>query len=253
MESDSSDRHYTAGDVGRVTGLTYRQLNDWGGRGAMPDDSERRAAWRRFTPREIFSLLVCAELRKNFGVSVERLRWVQEFMLQEDADHYAAAIGLMATLGVEVWLMTDFEDTFVMDSELEFADMWEHRYFGGPTRFFAFLQVSPLVNRMLATLKEPVQLDSRGRGWEIAHEARNQFSVRTPEELAVLQMVRSGRYESVEIVLKDGTIKRIKTTEHPDAYTRVADLLGKNEYQTITITEHAGRVVAIRQEISVKP
>jgi hypothetical protein len=61
----------------------------------------------------------------------------------------------MGVLGVGVWVMTDFEDTFVMDSELEFRGMWQAGYFGSSNdRAFAFVNVTPLVNKMLSALKE---------------------------------------------------------------------------------------------------
>ena len=54
---------------------------------------------------------VCNEIRKRFGVPVERLTFVRNFMLQPKADHFREAAELMATLGVGVYLLTDLEDT----------------------------------------------------------------------------------------------------------------------------------------------
>ena len=108
------ERVFSARDVQRASGLTARQLNDWDERGALPHDREGEIGWRRFSIREMFVLVVCAELRSKFGVSVERVKHVQKFMLQDGADHFAAAIRLMGVLGVALWLLTDFEGTFVM-------------------------------------------------------------------------------------------------------------------------------------------
>ena len=49
-------------------------------------------------------------------------------MMQEGADHLAAAIRLMAH-GLHVFLLTDLKETFVMDSDLEFRDYMELGYF----------------------------------------------------------------------------------------------------------------------------
>ena len=78
-------------------GLSYRQLNEWDGKGALPNTGREERKWRRFTPREVFVILVCAELRKNLGIPLESIKYVQEFMLQEKANHFDAAVWLMVT------------------------------------------------------------------------------------------------------------------------------------------------------------
>ena len=72
--------------------------------------------------------LICNEIRRLYGTPVERLRFVRSFMMQEGADHLAAAIRLMAH-GLHVFLLTDLKETFVMDSDLEFRDYMELGYF----------------------------------------------------------------------------------------------------------------------------
>lgn len=253
MADADDDRVYSSGEVRDVSGLSYRQLNDWETRGAMPPNPDRDAAWRRFSYREVFALTVCAELRSRFGVSVERLKFVQQFMLQDGADHLTAAVDLMNTLGVGVWLMTDFESVFDMDSELAFADYWKRGYFGGPIPAFAFLKLNPVVNRILATLPDPVHLPDHGAGYDMVRALRQQFGVRSAEEFTALDMIRSGDFDKIEIVLKDGTIDRIKTTSHPDVKVRVAELLQQHKYQKITITQREGQVMTIEQEATTKP
>ena len=52
-----------ASDVRENAGLSYRQLNDWESRGALPEDDDRGAGWRNYTPREVFVVMVMSELR----------------------------------------------------------------------------------------------------------------------------------------------------------------------------------------------
>jgi hypothetical protein len=112
--------------------------------------------------------MVCTEIRRQYGTPVRQLKWVQNFMLKEGANHFEAAVKLMDLLGVGVWLCTDLEETFVLDSELEIIDMWEHGYFGaGCEKAFVFLPINPLVNRLLSCLKEPIELEAHGKGYEI--------------------------------------------------------------------------------------
>ncbi|MFN8022113.1 MAG: MerR family transcriptional regulator [Acidimicrobiales bacterium] len=244
---------FTAGDVGRATGLSYRQINDWDSRGLLPSETERESSWRRFSPRDIFTLMVLAELRREFNASNEGLRFVRNSMTQEGANHLQAAAELMVILGVEVWLMTDFKETFVMDSELEFTDLWAHGFFGGPTNAFAFVKVSPLVNRLFATLKEPLFLPSHGAGRKLMADIHRASTAQSQEELRILRELRDPDVVSLEILMKDGSIERINRLTRPDPTESLRDLLRAADYQKITIHRKDGRTVAVQREESIKP
>jgi hypothetical protein len=248
-------RDFTAREVREAAGLSYRQLNDWEDRGAVQTDSGRGRGWRRFSPREVFVLMVCAEIRRRFGVPVERLNFVREFMLKDGANHLHASAKLMAQLGVGVWLLTDLQKTFVLDSELEFLDLMENGYFGGDhDRAFIWIKVNPLVNKLLSCVKEPVHLPAHGRGYEILHQLRTMFETRTPEEHEVLQLIRSGDYDRVEVVMKGDEIRTIRTDRHfskPDQQDLV-NLIQQHDYQTIRVTTRDGRIVSIDQTVPMK-
>lgn len=251
-EGDTNDG-FTASEVQQVAGLSYRQLNDWESRGALPQQLDRGSKWRRFTPRQVFSVLVCAEIRKQFGTPVERLGWLQEFMLQDGANHLAASVELMAKLGVNVWLVTDLEKTFILDSELEFVDLVTHGFLSGESNAgYIWLRVNPLVNRILSTLKEPIRLDNHGRGYEILREMRSMFGVNSPDEYRVLQHIRSGDFESVEIVMKNGKVRTIRTTKNHKSTESINELLRSKDYQKLTLVTKAGEVVSIQQQATEK-
>lgn len=254
MPDPDDETLHTAGDVRRVTGMSYRQLNDWDERGALPTKPDRDANWRRFTPSQVFVVLVSAELRKRFGVPVERLKFVQEMMLQPGADHFRASVRLMLLLEVEVWLMTDFEKTFIVDSELEFTDLWAHGFFGAGLDSAAFLRLSPLVNRVLSARKEPFQISTEGRrGAALFHAATAANATQTNEEREILQLIRSGDFAKIEVVLRDGNVDRIRTTTHPDVESHIAELLKQHDFQTLQITTRDGQVVSIEQQAVKKP
>jgi hypothetical protein len=255
MPPGLDDREYSSRDVQEAAGLTARQQNDWDGRGLLPHAREGVEGWRRFTPREIFVLMVCSEIRRQFGTPVERLKYVQDFMLQDGANHFEAAVELMDFLGVGVWLLTDFESTFIMDSELEFIDLWQLGFFGAgieQPKAFALLPINPLVNRLLSCLKDPVQLEAHGRGYEIMRSARAMNQVRTREEAMVLEMIRSKKFVRVEVESPDGNVATIRTTTRPDPATRLDELLDE-PYQRLSVVTKEGKVVSIEQEVTTKP
>lgn len=250
----ASERVFSARDVQRASGLTARQLNDWDERGALPHDREGETGWRRFSIREIFVLMVCAELRSKFGVSVERVKFVQKLMLQDDADHFASAVQLMEILGVGVWLLTDFEHTFIMDSELELGELWSMGLFGtDKPAAFALLKMNPLVNRLLACMKEPEYLPTHGRGYDIMHDIRYNLGGYSPEELEAIQLIRSGDYESVEIVAPNGKIETLYATARVDPSVDLNQIRREHPFQTLTVKMKNGKTVSVTQQTVFKP
>jgi hypothetical protein len=59
---------FTACDVYRTAGLSYRQLNNWDLKGVLPNSRRKEAGWRTFSYREVFAIFVCSEIRTRFGV-----------------------------------------------------------------------------------------------------------------------------------------------------------------------------------------
>jgi hypothetical protein len=249
----TSDRVYSARDVQDVAGLSYRQINDWDSRGILPSSQEGDGAWRRFSPRDIFVLLVVNELHTKFGIPLQRLQFVREFMLQPGADHLRAAVDMMAMLGIGVWLLTDLESTFIMHSELEFLDLMKHQYFGGERdASYVFVKVNPLVNRILGALDEPMQLRSHGRGYEIVKELRERFGVRSAAEYRILQAIRSGDFRKVEVTMSDGAVATMRTTADRPTTSSIEDLLRDGDYQRLTLTQRNGSVVVVEQQLTEK-
>jgi hypothetical protein len=174
-------------------------------------------------------------------------------MLEEGANHFEAAVMLMANLGVGVWLCTDLETFFVMDSELEFIDLWEHGVFGADSeRAMILLPINPLANRLLSCLKEPIELEPHGQGYEILREMQAMHKARNPEELFILDLIRSKEVEKVEVVSPDGEIKTIRATNKVAPTTRLSALLDE-PYQRLTVTKRGGKIVNIEQEVTTKP
>jgi hypothetical protein len=245
------DQPFSAGDVRRVTGLSSRQLNDWDQRGVLPHARTGGAGWRKFSPRQLFALLVAAEVRKQFGVPVERLKWMTDFMMAEGANHLQVATEMIALLGVNVWIATDLEDTFVMDSDLEMQDLFGS---GGFSRVkgLVFIRVNPLVDRFLGGGGEAIRLPLHGRGYELLAQMAA-ASVLSPSERHVLGLIRSGEYESIEVILRDGDIKRIKRSKPLDVAAKVQDLIQSEDFQSLRIHVRDGQVVSLEQQVTEKP
>ncbi len=62
--------------------------------------------------------------------------------------------------------------------------------------------------------------------------------------------IKLGDWESIEIVGKDGQIDRIEKTVNYDPAESVIDILKKNKYQDITISQADGKVYKIKSNIA---
>jgi hypothetical protein len=152
---DADDRIFTAREAREIAGLSYRQLNDWEAKGSAPFDSSRGAKWRRFSPAEMFALLVCSELRQRFGLPVEQLRFVQETLLDRHKSYFDAAAELVLSDDVAVWLITDGVGLFIFDSEPNIVDLVKDGFLdGNDESAHLWIRVSPLLKRVLDRLND---------------------------------------------------------------------------------------------------
>ncbi len=251
------EARFTAKDANELAGLSYRQLNDWEAKGAAPADRDGEGGWRKFSPKQIFALMVCNEIRRLYGTPLEKLRFVSRFMMQDEANHLAAAIRLMKH-GLHVFLLTDLEETFVMDSDLEFADYMRHGYFRvEETRPYIFLRLNEVVNRLLAATTEPAPLKPHGGAYRVKNSVDAAITVHTAAEFELLQAVRSGRFDRVEVKLKGGLIRSLDAEGDIESgdlglEDEAVTVARKGEFENITIKARDGQIVNARRTVPRK-
>jgi len=247
----------TAKDARELAGLSYRQLNDWDERGALPGERSKENGWRRFTPKQLFALMVAKEIRDSYGVPVEKLRFVTDFMMQEGHDHLAAAIRLMEH-GLNVFLLTDLEETFLMDSDLEFTDLMEYGWFRAQySRPFIFIRVNELVNRLLPATTQRREIHASEQLYRARAEFDAGLRVHTIAERDLLQAIRGGDTKQIEVGVNDGEIKSINTevnVELEDLVVSkgVVSVEQKQDFEDLTISTRDGKIVKARRNLPRK-
>jgi DNA-binding transcriptional MerR regulator len=250
--TDRFDRTYTARDVHEMAGLSYRQLNVWAARGVLPGDHSRGAGWRRFSGRELFVLMVCVEIRRLFGVPVGRLRTVHSAMLHDNSDHFDTAARLIAKADEQIWLVTDLDEIVELTPESEVvAFTRKHLRAGDAPQGFLWVKLNALVKRLLTRLQQD-QIPSSLR--RALSEPSHDFTPCSPEESEIIQCIRSGEFAKIEVLMKNGVIKTIRTDRHvtrPDQQD-LTDLVRQHDFQTITLTRRDGRIVSIDQTVPMK-
>jgi hypothetical protein len=200
--------------------------------------------------------MICAEIRRRFGVPVESLAWIQTFMRKPPANHLDVALEVMSR-GMCLMLLTDLKTTFVLDADLEVADLMHTGYFRNEnSEGFILLKMNPLVNRLLACRKEPVHLPIRVEFYKAIQDALGIYALGVAKDFseaehAAFKLIRDGSFQSVTVHLKNGGIRQIDAErEHVlDDVADVLKLLKNRDYQTLTVAKVDGKVVRIRQKI----
>ena len=234
-----------------AAGLSYRQLNDWDSKGALPNSREQEAGWRKFSVRDLFVLMVCSEVRKRYGMPLEKLVWLKSFMLQEKSDHFQAAVRMMQH-GLAVFIFTDLEKSFDMDADIAIADMLELGYcrYDHPHAYI-FICVNPIINKILTALKKPVRLEISDKVYKARWAANYKFRVQDDAEFAVLDAMRDNDVKRFSVTKKYKEILLEIEQELPEG----ADLntaVSSHDFQTVTIKRHEGKNVWISRTMPKK-
>ena len=254
MNPENPHQTFTAGDVKNASGMSYRQINTWDSKGNLPNQREQGASWRKFSSREIFAIMVCKEIRDRFGTPLESLRYVRNFMLQDGANHLQAAVDMMRC-GFAVFILTDLKETFVLDSDLEFEDMFHYGYLrAGESQGYVFVQVNHLVNRLLACLKKPAALHIHDEVYDAVSQARLEPILRNEHELAIIRAIRQGDYKRVTLTKKNDSEMLLEVEQDLSGSEAVKDLnavIAEHDFQTLTVSRHAGKNVRVKRTLPV--
>jgi DNA-binding transcriptional MerR regulator len=117
-------RTYSSREVAALTGLSAKQLQGWDADGLLPPavPSRRTPAGgyteRRYTPIELFELLVLADLRRR-GFSVPQLQSIQRTLKEQFGTRLFDATGE----GGPVRLLTDGHEIYARTAAGEFFNL----------------------------------------------------------------------------------------------------------------------------------
>jgi DNA-binding transcriptional MerR regulator len=152
-------RTYSSREVASLTGLTARQLQLWdaGGLMAAAIPSHRTAAGghteRRYTPIELFELLVLADLRGR-GFTVHQLHQIIEILRERFGARLFEATGG----GGHVQLLTDGHDIYARTDRGEFFNLLKE-----PTQPLLVVGNEGLLKELSSTLRTGHRARARKR------------------------------------------------------------------------------------------
>lgn len=69
----------------------------------------------------------------------------------------------------------------------------------------------------------------------------------SPSEIQVLEMIRSRKYISIKLVVKNGEVDTIEGLERLHTGKRIIDMLKQHDFQNLEIKQSNGRIVCVNR------
>ena len=244
--SRPEDQIYKASDVKELCGLTYRQLNDWDTkRSLLPENEDRGEGWRKYTLHEVFIISILAELKRKFFTATKKLLFVKERLSSKGDGHMNAMMVHVTLVGVSQWLITDFEDSLEMVSELEISDKLNQGFFHSEDQVgFVMLNITPIIQRMASFLTE--------KETPLSHDYISSLQEIKEKNDRSLELISGKDITKVEILMKDDTRKTVKVTSKRDVNSIRDELLKEHAFQKISYLAEDEKVVYVEQTVIYK-
>jgi DNA-binding transcriptional MerR regulator len=252
---DSNQSHFakkflTSGEIGRLTGVSYRQINDWHSRGAIHPDQTSPAGWRRFSVSDAFYICVLAELKDKFSVALPKDGQLYLTLTGNDRQVLDQIYSAASKDGVETWLETDLASYYRLSTDRQ--DVNTFRY-GGRRSSNSNLRVNLtsialVLARTIKTLWNDQLLDESSDVQADLANLVKQLQNLNPTNLGGQQLaphtvsVHSGGEESATV----------RTQANRSTDSDLQSLVAEHPFQTITINVRGGRINTINQEVITK-
>lgn len=277
LMEDLMSKEFSTKDLD-IAGVTPKLLHDWNKRGITlypTDDSKRR----KFSFEE-FCWFLALEQMRNFGLSIAHIKRFREHcVIKMDPTKVLSDNRLADQLTKMIPGLSIEEANMIASSEelkeivtkrlnfttfgLMIMDSVVRRE-GLNLMIFEdgdFLPVKPrFLNgylkypQFLTLLQRPyfnlsiVEIVSTYLGAKLNGRYVYNFDVVTPKEKEILEVIRAGKCNSLEIIFKDGKVERLESTKEIKVYSQnqLAEIITSDGYQDISIKTQKGKIVSVK-------
>jgi len=217
--------------------VSYRNLHHWEALGLIECKREGERGWRKYNLIETVWLRVIQQLR-NFGFSLEKISKLKSLFFEDfHTEIYPAPL-------IEYY----FLEAIALKSPiylLVFED-------GSGTLFDSFEYDKALKKRRLGDHLH-IELNALLEGLGFGREVLQHFPfIKEFYEFPLSSMIKFGKFDSITIRMKDGTIRLIEATQRLDRSADLNKILDGNDYQDIEIKQGDGQVVSIKRTTKIK-
>lgn len=257
--SDSADkRSIQAKDLLFVAGLSYRQLNEWEAKGALPSQRET-AEWRRYTLTEAFVIAIAKTVRDSFGTPLESLGWLTRSLLDLPNDPLRWAFAKMRDHHVSLFLRTDLKSYVWLGIDIDLGEEFE----GGAERSedvapTIVLQLNPIVNRILRFTNAPEPLPITDEFYAEIEARRRMVVAQTLEEIHVLSLLRLKDVNSITVTKKRDEIEmaeleyRIRAEDHGATSQTVQRMIDELSWGEVSAKKADDGLTSITKKVQVR-
>jgi len=99
----------------QISGVTYRQINEWDSKGVLPcRKREKKNNWRQFTGSDVIILSIISALR-DMGIPMFKLKKLHDWINQEKTLKFI--LKYIYQFNSHVYLVTDLEDYYILPDE----------------------------------------------------------------------------------------------------------------------------------------
>jgi len=100
--------------------------------------------------------------------------------------------------------------------------------------------------------KKVQEKEEKERAGPVEHELmkdnnKQEHSGLSPSEIQVLEMVRSKRFLSIKLIIKNGEVDAIEGLERLDTGERIIDMLKQHDFQNLEIKQSNGKIVCVNR------
>lgn len=216
---------------------SYRVINHWTKLGLIDDyRSEKNSGWRKFSITDIVWLSIIMSMRR-FGFPNEKILKVKDSLIDLEYPKggyypiFECYVSMALVMKRPVSIIV-FEDGFTEIAQKTEIDNSE----------------------MIGILGEDhlkISVNDALQGIFTKEDLKPILTLPySKEESEIIELIRSGKYESVKVKFKNGKIQIFEATEEVEE--RIINILKEHKYQNIELKQQAGRVVSIKRTFRKK-
>lgn len=234
--------------------ISYRRVHLMGKYGILNDTQEKEGKWRHFSLAELVFLMISTRLH-SFGVESPQLSGLYKSLFTEatlgntnnDGYLYKAIALVLTKVPVTLVYFPNGEAKMFDRVNLIASDIFETDHIS--------INLNKVVDDLLVKVAHNKQFD-----YETILRMFGDIPIEetelTQKEKKLIDLMRKGAYETLEIRLLNNEIKTIKGSKRFDgdlsanAYEKV---IADGWYREINLTEKSGKIVTYKVEDTIKP
>lgn len=225
-----------------IVGVLYHNIKKWKN-ASLFLDTPTKNEWNKYSLTDILWIGIINEL-KNYGFTNDKIIKIKKELFKpneslqnhsQNVSNINAAIIEVITYSHPIFLVVD------VVGNIEIVDGY---------RAIEKLKDGEITDHLIFSINEFFK-----KNIEVLFNEPNFdiFKGLNKDEIQIILLMRSQKFESIKITKKNGEIYTIEGTEKMEAnYADVLDILKEHEYQAVEIIQVKGRIVTFKRTIKSK-